>query len=146
MFLATWQSPISGERGHLICLETRPLPVVKRVGCACLCDGGQQDTCIQSEFLLVDSNSVREFAGKLRAMSVPIDILVLNAGLSLSTGAKPPPPRTKEVRARRALRPVNPLVFNSPPAQRFFRPGTGGICVITSASPSAFYSRMCPSH
>ena len=59
---------------------------------------------VQSECLLVDPNSVREFAGKLSAMSIPIDILVLNAGLSLSTGAKPPPPRTKEVctRATRA--------------------------------------------
>jgi len=45
---------------------------------------------------LADLNSVRNFAKKFTALGIVLDVLVMNAGLSLSTEAKPPPPRTSE--------------------------------------------------
>ena len=41
-------------------------------------------------------SSIRTFASALRDLAIPIDVLALNAGLSLSVDSKPPPPRTKD--------------------------------------------------
>uniref|UniRef100_A0A7S0HJM0 Protochlorophyllide reductase n=1 Tax=Hanusia phi TaxID=3032 RepID=A0A7S0HJM0_9CRYP len=41
-------------------------------------------------------SSIRKFADEWNKSGRPIDVLVLNAGVALNTGARPPPPRTKD--------------------------------------------------